>query len=171
MPLLASVLQAEILKITDEHDAGFVGQSIVLSAGAVDMLASNDKAAQFWANAASVYMLGISVPPGAVAMVPAAVATFKSTFFGLLGVPGGGAAALAAAFTAAAGVLATAPPPVAIPPAVPLMGLIAAALAPFAAVGITDPKPPAAATAAAIDGWFKTGLWGPPPAPPASPWT
>lgn len=170
MPLLASILQQEILKITDEDDPNFVGPSLVTVSGAVDFVASNELAATFWSNAVGVYLAGITVPPGAIAQVPAAVATFKTTLFGLLGVPGGALIALDAAFLAAAALLATAPPPVAVPPPVPLLTTLGPAMAPFA-VGVLDPAPPAAAMAGAIDAWFRTGLWGPPPAPPASPWT
>lgn len=169
MPLVAAVLQQEILKITDENDPNFVGPSLVVVNGAVDMVASNDLAATFWTNAVTTYLSGITIPPGAIAQVPAAVATFKTTFFGLLGVPGGALIALDAAFVAAAAILATAPPPAALPPPAPLLALLGPAMAPFA-VGIMDPAPPAAAMAGAIQAWFATGLWGPPPSPPASPW-
>jgi hypothetical protein len=170
MPLLVATLQAEILKITDQNDPNFVGPSLVIAGGVVDMVASNDLAATFWANAVGAYLSGIIVPPGAVAMVPAAVAAFKTAFFPLLGVPGGALIALNEAFMKAAIVLAAAPPPAAIPPPVPLLTTLAPAMAPFAA-GTFDPHPPAAAMALAIDTWFRTGLWGPPPAPPASLWS
>lgn len=167
MPLVSAVLMEEVLKITDKSRPDFVGFPAVVVDGVLDRPATNDLVATNWANAAGNFFLGIVVPPGAVAGVPLAVATFKSTMLGLLSVPGGGVVALEQAFFSMGAVLAVSGAPAAIPPPAP--PLLAAALLPFLA-GTADPTGPAAALANAVFLWTKTGLWGAPPAPPTVPW-
>jgi hypothetical protein len=167
MVLLAAVLTDEVLKITDKTRPDFVGFPAVVVDGVLDVAATNELVASNWANAAGNFFLGMTVPPGAVLGVPLAVLAFKATMLGLLSVPGGGVAALEQAFFSMGPVLAAASVPVAVPPPAPPP--IGAALAPFLA-GTADPTGPALALANAVFLWTKTGLWGPPPAPPSSPW-
>ena len=88
MPLVPAVLIEEILKMNDDTRGDFIGWPMVLDAlGAIDTPASQELAAQNWANAAGVYLATISVPPGAVAGVPAAVVAFKSAMAPLLAAP------------------------------------------------------------------------------------
>jgi hypothetical protein len=164
MPLVASILQGEILKLTDQRLGDFVGFPAVIVGGVLDVVATNDLVATNWSNAVSVYILGITNPIVSPPTIVAAVAAFKAAMFGLLGPPGSptGAVALTAGLAALAAVIAAGSPPFVVTPPPPF---VAPLLPP-----IPDPAPPASTLAAAIDAWARTGLASIPPAPPI-PWS
>jgi hypothetical protein len=162
MPLVAAVLEAEMLKLTDENDSGFVG-----------FPATTEDAAVNWANALSIYLIAMTNPPVAAAAVPAARATAEQAYIDAVNDGDNPLDAVLVAYVDAISTAAKAVPtavvvdPIGDPP-------IAIALAPFIVAPTSDPGPPAQQTALGVQAWLITGQFGlPPPGapPPGTPWS
>jgi len=162
MPLNVATLTTAVLRLTDKSRGDFAGWPTVVVGGAVDWAATSQAAASNWAGAAQAYFMELVVP----AVVPAAHTAGASAFAAAMTPkvstdPLGG---VADGFGAYAVVLAvSAVVPVAVPPPAPLV------LVPGPPT--SDATGPAAAMAATIDTWARTGLYGVPPAVPAVPWS
>lgn len=163
MPINSATMTAEMLKLTDQTNGGFVGFP-------PDIQTTADN----WAAAVEAFFLELAVPAVVPGTQAAGRSAFSSTMAGLLSVPGGGLAALDAGFVAFAGVIVGGIIPASgvatPPPAGPNIGLI---LASFVAVPTGDPNPPAAAMGSGILAWAKTGMFTPaaPPGAPPVPWS
>jgi len=155
MVLSPTVMQTEVLKMTDESRGDFVGWP-----------ESAPETAANWAAACRAFFTQISAPPINPAIHGAAEQAFIAASVGTISVPGGGAAALDLGFqvyaaTMIAGVI---PPAIAIPPVVP----------PLLATVLIAPVPSAQGVAvtlgAKIYTWAITGTFTVPPAPAVLPW-
>ncbi len=162
MALVASLLEAEMLKLTDENDGGFVG-----------FPPTTEDAAVNWANALSVYLVTMTNPPVAAVAVPAARATAEQAYIDAVESGDNPLDAVLVAYVDAISTAAQAVPtavvvdPVGDPP-------IAPALADFIVNPTSDPGPPAQRTSLAVQAWLITGQFGlpPPGAPPTgTPWS
>ncbi len=150
MPLNPATLQQAILRLTNPDGSGFKGWP-----------SSSAQAASNWAGVMRSFfseMVFPVVPPTAHVAAESAARGVLSGIAG--GLPVLKQAWLVYAVTLAGGVL---PPVVALPPTSP---------PPIALGGATDNAAvPAASMAAAVFAWSKTGLAGPPPAGPVTPWS
>ena len=125
--------------------------------------ATEDEAAEFWSRAVQDYLLTqVIPPPGGVVYAALAATAMKPAFKGF-SAPFAAPVILPGAFAVAAATIAGSSVPVAVPPPAPLV-IPPMPPVPSAAVG-------ALVLATAVDLWFKTGLFGVPPTPPAPPWS
>lgn len=163
MPLIAAVLQSEILKLTDPNNAEFAGYP-----------ADTATAASNWSNAFRTYFFTLSIPPPPIGETAANIAQPLAVTAYINAVAAGENPldpivvqySRAIATTTAATGLGVASEPIGDPP-------IAAAVAPFIASPTNDPSGPALAISTAVQVWALTGLFTPavPPGSPPVPWS
>jgi hypothetical protein len=140
-----------IRRFTDKTFSGFV-----------KFPENEPEAALFWSDAVRSYLTTVLTPPPLVPVrAVLAAEAFKGAVIGF-SLPLQAPLVLPRAFAVAAAVFAGMSVPVAVPPPAPL---------------VIPPMPPvnnaligATVIATSVDLWFKTGLWGIPPAPPVPPW-
>ena len=162
MPLVAAVFEADMLKLTDENDGGFLG-----------FPPDTETAAMNWANAFVPYLIAMTNPPGvAAAAVAASKSIAEQAYIDAVNDGDNPLDAILVAYVDAIATAASLVPmavvvaPVGDPP-------IAIALAPFILVPTDDPGPPATQTALAIQVWLITGQFGITAGspPPGTPWS
>lgn len=157
MPLLQPLLEAELLKVIDPENPGFVGYPPDLATGAAN-----------FGTAFQTYFLGLVVPPEGPALAQAQVGTFVSTLI------------------AQCTPLITATEPPSVSPFVPAITLYVAAIASGVSVGSALPPPAplvlpitnfeshaeaAQTIASAVDLWVRTATYTPPVPPTPVPWS
>lgn len=153
MPLLPNVLNAEILKLTDENDPGFKGYA-----------ETAEQAAENWSSAMLAYLSGQLFPLGAPAAAAGAATPAQEAYKAALRTRQNPLDAMLKVFTTAIATASGGVAPSGDPP-------FALALAPFLLAPVEDPGPPAQAMAAAVQVWMLTGTAPDPQASGApSPW-
>lgn len=162
MPLLSSVLQSQILTITDPDNGAFGGFPETPS-----------EVGARWAAAARSYFAGITVP----VVLPTAFTAGEQAFASAMSAAvatGAGADGLKNGFVAFAAAIAAnvapSPPGVAVPPVGPPPIVFTPPVPPLGPLSASDA---AQQLALQVDGWARTGTFTPqtPPGSPPSPWT
>lgn len=152
MPLIPGALVAEVLKLTDATDPGFLGFPV----GTPEEI--NTQVSANWANAMSIFLGTLAAPPGAGTAVAVATSTAAAAMKAALEAGTPGLAELVDAFGKSIEIAG-------IPVAAVQGTLTLTPLPPIA-----DPTPPATTLEADITAWVALGLFTPPGGSP-TPWS